>query len=115
MLQQQIVLQIAADVRAVDPQRILAVCSFDMVRLREGLSQVSTHQILVSDLCSEGGAPCYPVKIAAEVHTVNVRTVVVVFHLLGLIPITLISIVVLIPIDAGHQSEFAAVGLCLNG
>ena len=93
-------LEIAADVGAVDAQRVVAVCTFDMVRLGEGFTQVAADEVLIPEFGAEGCAPRNSVEIAAQVHAIDIGTVVVVFHFLRLSTIAFVAVAVLVPVDA---------------
>ncbi len=108
-------LQIAADVRTVQAEGIVAVGAFDMMRLRQRLAEVAAHEILVAQFRPEGRPSCEPVKIAPGVHTVHIRTVIVVFHFLRHPPVTLIAVAVLVPVKAGAQVQRALLRAALDG
>ena len=108
-------LQIAADVRSVHAEGVVAVGAADRVGSGERLTEVSADEVFVTDLCTEGRPSCHPVEIAVQVDAVNVGVVIIVFHLLGLSAIPLISVEVLVPVDAGGEAQASASGLCLNG
>ena len=98
-----------------------------MVLLCQRLTEITTDEILVPQFCAEGCTHLdvsamigrtfctEPVEIATEVHAIDVSAVIVVFHQIRLASITLIAVFVLVPIDGRHQSEFAEMGLGLDG
>ena len=103
--QQQVVFQIAADVRTVHTKGVVAIRSFDMMRLQERFPEVAADEVFIAQFGSEG-CPVLgvPVEITAEAHAIDIRAVVVVFHLLGLSTIPLIAVPVLVPVDAGVEA-----------
>ena len=113
--QQQVVFQIAADVGAVDAKGIVTVRSFDMMGLCQRFTEVAADQVFVAQFGSEGRAPSLPVEIAAEVHAIDIRAVVVVFHLLWLSAIALIAVAVLVPVEADIQVQRTLLGSALYG
>ena len=108
-------LQIAADVGAVHPQRVVAVSTSYMVCLAQWFAQVAAHQVLVPQFCAKGGAPCLPVKIGVHAHPVHIRAVVVVLHLLWHAAVALVAVKVLVPVYAGSKVQLPTFRLALYG
>ena len=94
---------IATDVRAVQAEGIVAISPFDMMHLRQRLSQIAADEVFVAQFSAKGRSPCCPVEIAAEAHPIHIRAVIVELHLLRPTAITLIAVTILVPVDvAAH-------------
>ena len=70
-LQQNVVLYVEAEVRAV--QSVVVVSVWFVQRF----TQVAAHDVLVAELGSEGRAACKPVEIAVQLDAEDIRAVVV--------------------------------------
>ena len=103
LVQQDVMLQIAADIRSVHTEGVVAIRPLDMMCLRQRFAQITANEVFVAQFCSEGRASCLPVEIGACTHTIHIRTVIIVFHLLCLTPISLIAVAVLVPVETGAQ------------
>ena len=62
--EQQVVLQVGADVGAVQAERVVAVGAVDVVGPHERFAEVAAQQVLVAYLGTEGCASCLPVEVA---------------------------------------------------
>ena len=107
--------EIAADVRPVQAEGVVAVGAADVVRSGEGFTEVAADEVFVTYLRTEGCPSCCPVEIAVQVDAVDVGMIVVILHLVWLSTIPLIAIQVLVPVDAGGKAQPSMLGLCLNG
>ena len=82
VLEQQVVFEIAADVRPVQAEGVVAVGAADVVRSGEGFTEVAADEVFVTYLRTEGCSSCCPVEIAVQVDAVDVGVVVVILYLL---------------------------------
>ena len=115
IVKQQIVLQIAADIGTVHAKGIVAIRAPDVVRLRQRFTEIATDKVLVAEFCPKGRTSSHPIEIIAETYPIDIGAVVVVRHLLGLSPITLIAVTVLVPVDITTEMKQALLRLSLNG
>ena len=106
--------EVTADICSIDTMCVVPVRSFDMMYLRERLSQVSADKVLVPEFSAKGCATSSPVEIAAQVHAIDIRTVIVVFHLGGLSAIAFVAVTVLVPVDTRGEVETTALGTGLD-
>ena len=86
-----------------------------MVSLTQWLSEVTTHEVLVSEFCSKGCSTNFPVEVGTQTDSVDISAIVVVLHLFGFITIALVAIVILIPVDAWRKVQLPVLCLTLDG
>ena len=113
--QQDVMFQVEAQVRTVQSEGIVTFGSMDMNRCMQGFPEVPAHQVFIAELSTKGCAPANPVEIAVQVHSADIRPVIIILHQIRLTVIAFIAITTLVPIDGRMEMEGALLRLSLNG
>ena len=108
-------LQMETHVRTVQSEGIVTVGTMDMNGCMQGLTEVSAHQVFIAELSTKGCAPANPVEIAVQVHSADIRPVIIILHQIRLTVIAFVAITTLVPINGRMEMEGALLRLCLNG
>ena len=91
-----------------------------MLWFAKRFAEVSAHEVLVSQFCSDGGATECPVEVAVEVHAEDVGAVIVERILVGSVAEEFEAVFAVIPVDRRFQMERSVLvlrlycGVCLE-
>ena len=86
---------------------VIAVCAMNMVYASEFLTQITTHKVFLTHLCSKGCSPCFPIQIAIEVYSKHICSMIVKRIGLRIITKQFKAIHIPIPIDNRMKAKYA--------